>query len=74
MKSSSTAEELYNKELWHQLTKLQASLVKASLQDKLITVYQEFIVDIESRIDSLSLVPIAQIIMKRYVLSFQTMF
>ena len=78
MKSSSTAEvstqwakaeELYNKKLWHQLTKLLSSLVKeASLQDKLITIYQEFIVDFESRIDPLSLVLIAQIIMERYVL------
>jgi len=76
MKSSSTAEvstqwakaeELYNKKLWHQLTKLLASLVKeASLQDKLITIYQEFIVDFESRIDPLSLVLIAQIIMERF--------
>jgi len=76
MKSSSTAEvstqwakaeELYNKKLWHQLTKLLAVLVKeASLQDKLITIYQEFIVDFESRIDPLSLVLIAQIIMERF--------
>jgi len=76
MKSSSTAEvstqwakaeELYNKKLWHQLTKLLGSLVKeASLQDKLITIYQEFIVDFESRIDPLSLVLIAQIIMERF--------
>jgi len=76
MKSSSTAEvstlwakaeELYNKKLWHQLTKLLASLVKeASLQDKLITIYREFIVDFETRIDPLSLVLIAQTIMERF--------
>ena len=75
MKSSSTAEastqwakaeELYNKKLWHQLTKLLASLVKeASLQDKLITIYREFIVDFETRMDPLSLVLIAQTIMER---------
>ena len=75
MKSSSTAEvstqwakaeELYNKKLWHQLTKLLGSLVKeASLQDKLITIYKEFIVDFESRMDPLSLVLIAQTIMER---------
>ena len=75
MKSSSTAEvstqwakaeELYNKKLWHQLTKLLGSLVKeASLQDKLITIYREFIVDFESRMDPLSLVLIAQTIMER---------
>jgi len=76
MKSSSTAEvstqwakaeELYNKKLWHQLTKLLASLVKeASLQDKLITIYREFIVDFETRLDPLSLVLIAQTIMERF--------
>jgi len=76
MKSSSTAEvstqwakaeELYNKKLWHQLTKLLSGLIKeASLQDKLITIYQEFIVDFESRLDPLSLVLIAQVIMERF--------
>jgi len=76
MKSSSTAEvstqwakaeELYNKKLWHQLTKLMSSLVKeASLQDKLVTIYQEFIVDFESRIDPLSLALLAQVIMARF--------
>lgn len=75
MKSSSTAEvstqwaraeELYNKKLWHQLTRLLAALIKEpSLQDKLITIYQEFIVDFESKIDPLSLVSIAQLIMER---------
>ena len=78
MKSSSTAEvstqwakaeELYNKKLWHQLTKLMSSLVKEpSLQDKLVTIYQEFIVDFESRIDPLSLALLAQLIMARYAL------
>ena len=67
MKSSSMAEvstrwakteELYNKKLWHQLTKLLGSL-------KLITIYREFIVDFESRMDPLSLVLIAQTIMER---------
>jgi len=76
MKSSSTAEvstqwaraeELYNKKLWHQLTRLLAALIKEpSLQDKLITIYQEFIVDFESKIDPLSLVSIAQLIMERF--------
>ena len=52
MKSSSQfhgspSEEPYNKKLWHQLTKLLGSL-------KLITIYREFIVDFESRIDPLS--------------------
>ena len=80
MKSSSTAEvstqwakaeELYNKKLWHQLTKLMSSLVKeASLQDKLVAIYQEFIVDFESRIDPLSLALLAQVIMARYALLF----
>ena len=35
------------------------------MQDKLITIYQEFIVDFESRIDPLSLVMIAQCVMER---------
>jgi len=60
-------EELYNKKLWHQLTKLLQDLVKEpSLQDKLITVYQEFIVDFEARLDPLSLVQIAQTVMERF--------
>jgi len=76
MKANSTAEvstqwakveELYNKKLWHQLTKLLQDLIKEkSLQDKLITIYQEFIVDFESRIDPLSLVMIAQCVMERF--------
>ena len=35
-------------------------------QDKLISVYQEFIVDFEARLDPLSLVQIAQTVMERF--------
>ena len=69
MKSSSTAEEstqwakaeeLYNKKLRLQVTELLGSLVKeAGLQDKLITIYREFIVGFESRKDPRSLVLLA---------------
>ena len=60
-------EEVYNKKLWHQLTVLLQSLIKEpSLQDKLINLYQEFIVDFEARLDPLSLVLIAQAVMERF--------
>jgi len=60
-------EELYNKKLWHQLTVVLQSLIKEpSLQDKLITLYQEFIVDFEARLDPLSLVLIGQAVMERF--------
>ena len=60
-------EEVYNKKLWHQLTILLQSLIKEpSLQDKLINLYQEFIVDFEARLDPLSLVLIAQAVMERF--------
>ena len=36
------------------------------MQDKLITLYQEFIVDFESRLDPLSLVLIGQAVMERF--------
>ena len=75
MKSSSTteestqwakAEELYNKKLRLQVTELLGSLVKeAGLQDKLITIYREFIVGFESRKDPRSLVLIVQTIIER---------
>ena len=60
-------EEVYNKKLWHQLTILLQSLIKEpSLQDKLINLYQEFIVDFEARLDPLSLVLIGQAVMERF--------
>jgi len=61
------AEEFYNKKLWHQLTVILQSLIKEpSMQDKLITLYQEFIVDFEARLDPLSLVLIGQAVMERF--------
>jgi len=60
-------EEFYNKKLWHQLTVALQSLIKEpSLQDKLISLYQEFIVDFEARLDPLSLVLIGQAVMERF--------
>jgi len=60
-------EELYNKKLWHQLTIALQSLIKEpSLQDNLISLYQEFIVDFEARLDPLSLVLIGQAVMERF--------
>lgn len=60
-------EEFYNKKLWHQLTMLLQSLIKEpSMQDKLISLYQEFIVDFEARLDPLSLVQIGQAVMERF--------
>jgi len=60
-------EEFYNKKLWHQLTMLLQSLIKEpSVQDKLISLYQEFIVDFEARLDPLSLVQIGQAVMERF--------
>jgi len=60
-------EEFYNKKLWHQLTVLLQSIIKEpSMQDKLITLYQEFIVDFEARLDPLSLVLIGQAVMERF--------
>jgi len=60
-------EEYYNKKLWHQLTKMLQQIVKEpSMQDNLITMYREFLVEIEARLDPLALVTLAQNIMERF--------
>jgi len=76
MKSSSNAdlaskwakvEENYNKKLWHQLTvQLQAIIKEPSMQDKLITMYKEFVADFEAKIDPLSLAFIANVVLERF--------
>lgn len=63
----SKVEEYYNKKLWHQLTKMIQQIVKEpSQQDNLITMYKEFLVEIEARLDPLALVMIAQSVMERF--------
>lgn len=79
MKASSNAdvaarwakvEEHYNKKLWHQLTvQLQAIIKEPSMQDKLIPIYQEFIVDFEARLDPLSLAFIGTVVLERFTSS-----
>jgi len=60
-------EEYYNKKLWHQLTvQLQALVKEPSMQDKLIAIYQEFIIEFEARIDPLSLTFIATSVLERF--------
>lgn len=61
-------EELYNKKLWHQLTKELENLVRhPSMQadGKLVILYNNFIADFESKLNPLSLVQLAQIVMEQ---------
>jgi len=76
MKSSSNTEvaarwtkveDYYNKKLWHQLTvQLQAIIKEPSMVDKLVSIYQEFIMEFEARMDPLSLVMIAKVVLERF--------
>eukprot|EP00092_Neocalanus_flemingeri_P029663 GFUD01032209.1.p1 GENE.GFUD01032209.1~~GFUD01032209.1.p1 ORF type:complete len:378 (-),score=123.90 GFUD01032209.1:375-1508(-) len=60
-------EEHYNKKLWHQLTvQLQAIIKEPSMQDKLISIYQDFITDFEAKMDPLSLVMIGMVVLERF--------
>ena len=63
----SKVEEFYNKKLWHQLTcQLQEIVKEPSMQDKLISVYQDFIVEFEAKLDPLSLAMISMVILDRF--------
>jgi len=60
-------EELYNKKLWHQLTVQLLAIVKEpSMQDKLVSIYQDFIVEFEAKLDPLSLVTISTVVLERF--------
>lgn len=63
-------EEHYNKKLWHQLTvQLQAIIKEPSMQEKLVSIYQDFITDFEAKLDPLSLVQIGTVVLERYTSS-----
>jgi len=62
-------EEHYNKKLWHQLTVELMNLVKhphMQKSDRLISLYQDFIQDVESKLNPLSLVQIAMVVLDRF--------
>lgn len=62
-------EELYNNKLWHQLTQKLQELVKLPSMkegDKLIKMYNQFIVDFDSKLNPLSLVSIAHVVLERF--------
>ncbi|CAH1987176.1 unnamed protein product [Acanthoscelides obtectus] len=62
-------EELYNKRLWHQLTlKILKFIKKPELQkgDNLIQLYSNFIQTFENKINPLSLVEIAALVVEQY--------
>ncbi len=52
-------EELYTKKLWHQLTLKLLAFIAEERPANLVELYENFIVDFESRIKHLSLVEIA---------------
>jgi len=61
-------EELYNKKLWHQLTLRLSEFVKnpaLSQGDALVKLYQNFIVDFESRINPLALAEIIVVVCRQ---------
>jgi len=78
MKSSTVAdlaerwgriEELYTKKLWHQLTVQLQQIVKLPVMqdgDKLISLYNGFIADFDSKMNPLSLVQIAMVVLERF--------
>jgi len=62
-------EELYNNKLWHQVTlKLQELIKLPSMKegDKLIKMYSQFVVDFDSKLNPLSLVNIAHVVLERF--------
>jgi len=60
-------EELFNKKLWHQLTvELQVMVKEPSMVDKLVSIYEEFIMEFEARLDPLSLVMIGKVVLERF--------
>jgi len=61
-------EELYNKKLWHQLTLRLGEFIKnpaLSQGDALVKLYQNFIVDFESRINPLALAEIIVVVCRQ---------
>lgn len=70
-----TFEECYDKKLWHQLTKKIEAFVKAQGSHKtdLVTFYQKFIADFETKLNLLSLVEIIAFIIKEMKNSSQTL-
>ena len=61
-------EELYNKKLWHQLTLRLSEFIKnpaLTQGDALVKLYQNFIVDFESRINPLALAEIIVIVCRQ---------
>jgi len=52
---------------WHQLTVQLLAIVKEpSMQDKLVSIYQDFIVEFEAKLDPLSLVTISTVVLERF--------
>jgi len=61
-------EELYNKKLWHQLTLRLGEFIKnpaLSQGDALVKLYQNFIIDFESRINPLALAEIIVVVCRQ---------
>ena len=61
-------EELYNKKLWHQLTLRLGEFIKhpeLSQGDALVKLYQNFIVDFETRINALALAEIIVVVSRQ---------
>ena len=61
-------EELYSKKLWHQLTLRLGEFIKSPALadgDALVKLYQNFIVDFESRINPLALAEIVVVVARQ---------
>lgn len=62
-------EELYNKKLWHQLTEEIMLIIKSQHmqeESRLINLYNNFVVDFESKINPLTLVQMCLVILERF--------
>lgn len=58
-------EELYEKKLWHQLTVNLLDYIRKDNPANLLEMYENFVVDFETRIKSLSLVEIIAFVVKQ---------
>lgn len=58
-------EELYEKKLWHQLTVTLLDFIRKDNPSNLLEIYENFVVDFETRIKSLSLVEIIAFVVKQ---------
>lgn len=61
----SQCEELYNKKLWHQLTVKIHEYVKTTSNNDLLSLYENFIVDFETKMNPLTLVEILIFVLKQ---------